>query len=155
MTDGNGMVYVTTGLAMAHVRHCANRNDSGVAPCSTPGEIVVDWDGFRLGLVVGAGVEARLSKHLSLKSEYLYVQLDDRNVDYINDIALEDIDFGNHAHMLRLGLNYHLAPMAVNETEQSGPWSGLYVGLHGGAGAFTGTTMDWDEGRVFRSRCQY
>lgn len=146
VTDGNGMVYITTGLAMAHVRHCANRNDSGVTPCSTPGEIVVDWDGVRLGLVVGAGVEARLSKNLSLKSEYLYVQLDDRNVDYINDIALENIDFGNHAHMLRLGLNYHLAPMAVNETEQSGPWSGFYVGLHGGAGAFTGTTMDWDEG---------
>ena len=59
------------------------------------------------GLVAGAGVEARISEHLSLKGEYLYLHMADKNVVYDSDSTNDqDIDFGHNAHLFRLGLNF-------------------------------------------------
>ena len=163
LATGNGMAYVTGGLAMARVGHCANKYEDGkdttgidyeLSPCSnedvgnTGQQNVIEniaWDGVQPGLVAGVGVEARISEHLSLKGEYLYLHLADKNLVY-NSTNDADIDFGHNAHLFRLGLNVHLNPMALDGQDSVGlnGWNGFYAGIHGGVGAFTGTAMDWD-----------
>lgn len=141
---GNGMAYVTGGLALAQVGHCAASDfDSFVTqPCIPNSDKNISWDGIQFGLVVGAGIEARLSERLSMKGEYLYVQLEDENVVY-QDIGDRDISLYSNTHLVRLGLNYHLTPMAMKPSTETDVWSGLYVGLQGGGGAVSATAMDW------------
>ena len=52
-----------------------------------------------------AGAEARISERLSLKGEYLYLHMADKNVVYI-PANNKNIDFGNNAHLIRVGLNF-------------------------------------------------
>ncbi|MCP4934456.1 MAG: outer membrane beta-barrel protein, partial [bacterium] len=65
----------------------------------------IAWDGVKLGLVAGAGVEAALSQNWSFKGEYLFVQMDKENVVY-DAGSDDDIDFSNRSHLVRIGLNY-------------------------------------------------
>ena len=139
---GNGLAYITGGLAIADMAHCANNNE----PCTTDGNNDIRWEGTNLGLVAGAGIEARLSESWSLKGEYLYVKMAQENVVYdeMNFVDIpEDIDFSHRSHILRVGLNYHFNGLPIAGTIGSGPWSGFYAGAHGGVGAFTGMTVDW------------
>ena len=73
-----------------------------------------------------SGVEARISEHLSLKGEYLYLHLADKNLVY-NSTNDADIDFGHNAHLFRLGLNVHLNPMALDGQDSVGlnGWNGF------------------------------
>ena len=152
VASGNGMAYVTGGRGRwPYLDHCGEiqmvRHRA-----ATDGDDDVAWDGVQPGLVAGAGVEARLSEHLSLKGEYLYLRMADKNVVYDNTAdgngSDQDIDFGHNAHLFRVGLNAHLNPMALEGEDSVGlnAWNGFYAGLHGGGGAFTGTAMDWDTG---------
>ncbi len=108
VASGNGMAYVTGGVAFAYLDHCGGSD--GPTPCGTDGDDEVAWDGVQPGLVAGAGVEARLSEHLSLKGEYLYLRMADKNVVYDNTAdgngTDQDIDFGHNAHLFRVGLNF-------------------------------------------------
>ena len=97
------MAYVTGGLALAGVGHCANDD----VPCSADNTNDVAWSGTRPGLVAGAGVEARLSERWSFKSEYLYLVTADKNIVF-DTSENQDIDFGFDAHVFRVGLNYKL-----------------------------------------------
>ena len=110
VATGNGMAYVTGGLALARVRHCANdywshRANFRLDPCSSELVENIAWDGVQPGLVAGAGAEARISERLSLKGEYLYLHMADKNVVYI-PANNKNIDFGNNAHLIRVGLNF-------------------------------------------------
>ncbi|MCP4933403.1 MAG: porin family protein, partial [bacterium] len=80
LTAGNAMAYVTAGLAIAQLEHCANDDHNN--PCSVDDNENIAWDGVKLGLVAGAGVEAALSQNWSFKGEYLFVQMDKENVVY-------------------------------------------------------------------------
>ena len=142
IANDRAMAYVTGGLALAGVEHCAN--DDTREPCATDDGGEIGWSGSRPGLVVGAGVEARLSDRWSFKSEYLYTVFADKNIifDTRND---EDIDFGFDMHMVRVGLNYHLGglPISGSAMPAGGPWQGLYAGISGGIGSFNSSAMDW------------
>ena len=109
VASGNGMAYVTGGLALAHLgslRQWCRWSDTVLLQTVT---MRMAWDGVQPGLVAGAGVEARLSEHLSLKGEYLYLRMADKNVVYDNTAdgngTDQDIDFGHNAHLFRVGLN--------------------------------------------------
>ncbi|WP_136656791.1 outer membrane beta-barrel protein [Nitratireductor sp. XY-223] len=142
VANDQAMAYVTGGLALAGVEHCANNDPS--APCSIDNDNNIAWSGTQPGLVAGAGVEARLSDRWSFKSEYLYLVTADKNIVY-NTVDDEDIDFGFDAHIFRVGLNYHLGglPAGGSEIPSGGPWQGVYAGVSGGIGAFNGRAMDW------------
>ncbi|WP_419913056.1 outer membrane protein [Hoeflea sp.] len=142
VANDQAVAYVTGGLALAGVEHCANNNHA--SPCSIDGDDDIAWSGTLPGLVAGAGVEARLSDRWSFKSEYLYLVTADKNIVY-NTAEDQDIDFGFDAHIFRVGLNYHLGglPTGGSDIPSGGPWQGVYAGVSGGIGAFNGRTMDW------------
>ncbi len=143
VANDQAMAYVTGGLALAGVEHCANNEPS--APCSIDNDENIAWSGTQPGLVAGAGVEARLSDRWSFKSEYLYLVTADQNIVY--DTANDrDIDFGFDAHLFRAGLNYHLGGLPAgggSDVPSGGLWQGLYAGVSGGIGSFNGRAMDW------------
>ncbi|WP_136656790.1 outer membrane beta-barrel protein [Nitratireductor sp. XY-223] len=141
VANDQAMAYVTGGLALAGVEHCANSDHD--APCSIDNDENIAWSGTQPGLVAGAGVEARLSNRWSFKSEYLYLVTADKNIVY-NSVLDHDIDFGFDAHIFRVGLNYHLGglPTGGSDIPSGGPWQGLYAGVSGGIGSFNGRTMD-------------
>ncbi len=143
VANERAVAYVTGGLALAGVEHCANADYE--FPCSIDDVNDIAWSGTRPGLVAGAGVEARLSDRWSFKSEYLYLVTADKNIVY-NTTENDDIDFGFDAHIFRVGLNYHLGGLPVgggSDIPSGGPWHGLYAGVSGGIGAFNGRAMDW------------
>ena len=94
LAAGNAMVYATAGLALAELDHCANSD----TPCSRDGDNDTRWNGVLPGLAVGTGVEVALGHNLSFKGEYLYVQMDTKNIVY--DVGQDDdLDFSNRSHL--------------------------------------------------------
>ena len=145
LANDRAMAYVTGGLALAGVEHCAN--DDSVNPCSVDNDDDIAWSGTRPGLVAGAGVEARLTDRWSFKSEYLYLATADKYLIYDTSRG-QDIDFGFDAHLFRIGLNYHLNGLPAgtgSAMESGGTWQGFYAGLNGGIGSFNGRAMDWGD----------
>ncbi len=109
---------------MAQVTHCSNAADF----CSANDDENVAWDGTQFGLITGFGVEARLSEYVSLKGEYLYMRLADKNVVYkidANSNTTYDVDFSNQSHLIRMGLNFHLNPMVIDDRASSPAWDGV------------------------------
>lgn len=84
-----------------------------------------------------------LADRISLKTEYLYLKLDEENGHY-GESPGQNMDFSTQAHIFRAGLNYHFQSVPLEAELQSGPWDGVYAGLHVGGGAFTGRSIDWD-----------
>ena len=144
VVSGNGMAYVTGGVALAHLEHCANQNVAFDPPCSIDNTDDIAWDGVVPGLAAGMGVEAALADNWSLKAEYLFVQTAVENQVY-ETANNRDIDFSNRSHQLRVGLNFQPNGVPAAMPEHSGAWSGLYGGVHAGVGAFTGRAVEWDE----------
>jgi outer membrane immunogenic protein len=71
------------------------------------GEFDVDFEGAQgdvtqYGLVVGGGIEHRLTEDFSLKVEYNYVSFEDKD----NDDA-EATDVGYDGHIVKAGANFH------------------------------------------------
>lgn len=90
----NYMPYLTGGLAFGELG-----SKTEVVGVSPP-ENYTDW---ALGLALGAGVEAAISDNLTLKTEYLYVDLAGAKLGPAGFQA----DGKAHAHTARIGLNYH------------------------------------------------
>jgi outer membrane immunogenic protein len=161
LVEGNAMAYFTGGLAIAEVEQCVNIEPA--SPCDHNPDLVFAFEGKRMGFVAGAGVEMRLTERLSLKGEYLYTRLKEKQFDSANGfdwsnrgggIVYNHVKFEQDAHLLRLGLNYHFNDLPQTEFAPGGPWSGIYAGLHLGMGAFMGRAMDWEGwngGNMFNS----
>lgn len=90
------LVYGTGGVAFGGV----DMSLVGVGPFAG---IVADDDQTMVGWTVGAGVEAAMTENLSVKLEYLYVDLGDE--DFFN-IAAPVGSFDVDGHIVRAGLNY-------------------------------------------------
>jgi outer membrane immunogenic protein len=88
--DINGwMPYITGGLAMADV--------SAVTQATSIGsETLTGW-------TVGGGLEVKLDRNWSFKTEYLYVDLGDMKGPLPGDIIRADF---NDLHVVRAGINY-------------------------------------------------
>jgi len=109
MFDGRFLPYVTGGFAYGGVRNSANFN------CTTcaSGAFATNTQ-TQTGWTVGAGAEYSLDRHLSLKVEYLYVDLGSADLtgaaDTINVPAAglfnADVREKTAANVVRVGLNY-------------------------------------------------
>ncbi|MCL2714351.1 MAG: outer membrane beta-barrel protein [Alphaproteobacteria bacterium] len=98
----------------------------------------------RSGWIAGMGVEYAFSPAWSAKIEYGYVDLGSARQAMTDQSAQSaDVAIGQNAHMVRLGLNYHLGspppggralPIVASAVPQVN-WSGIYIGAHAG-GAF-------------------
>jgi outer membrane immunogenic protein len=142
LAAGNAMAYVTAGVAFADLEYCAS-DITRVDRCAGTSVDSAEWSGVSPGLVAGTGVEAAFAGNWSVKGEYLFVQMDTENVEYNRDDK-DDVDFSARAHLVRLGLNYHLNAIEDAAAGEEDSWTGLYAGLHGGPGSFTGMATDWN-----------
>ncbi len=108
VTSNNWLFFGTGGLALGHYKFSNNTATTVavVGPASFTTVTTVDQSESttRLGFALGAGVEAALSQHWSVKAEYLYLDFGSRTflggTTSATDIRLND-------HIVRVGLNYH------------------------------------------------
>ena len=104
MYDGRFMPYVTGGFAYGGVRNSANFTGGGFA---TNTQTQTGW-------TVGAGAEYALDRHLSVKVEYLYVDLGSQNLSNgAGEISVPGAGLFNanimektNANVVRAGLNF-------------------------------------------------
>jgi len=96
-------IYGTGGVAWGSVSHSIAFADAGVFAPLTERE-----SDTRVGWTVGAGVEYVLAEHLTLKGEYLFVDLGDTAVatPSVGGWWPTTTRFSEQEHVLRLGLNY-------------------------------------------------
>ncbi|UCI10775.1 outer membrane protein [Mesorhizobium sp. B1-1-8] len=88
--------YATGGFAVGHVKGSADLGACGFTPtCS--------YSDTRWGWTAGAGVEWAMNQKLSLKTEYLHVDLGKPNFDSLGNPSTDAIKFDT----VRVGLNYH------------------------------------------------
>ena len=108
MFDGRFVPYVTGGFAYGGVKSSAAYGCSGCVATgfSTPTNTQTGW-------TAGAGAEYALTRHLSMKAEYLYTDLGRENIangsDYnVSGANLYDASVSEKAtaNVMRVGLNY-------------------------------------------------
>lgn len=87
----SALFYVTAGLAAAGIDY----TDHDFDPNQT-------LSGTHFGWAVGAGVEVAVTEDISLKAEYLYVDLGAETYDLGTD---DDVSF--NAHTFKAGVNFH------------------------------------------------
>lgn len=108
-------LYVTGGLALGEVR--SDVSYTGLVDDGTSTLVSVSSDSreTQLGYVVGGGAEAALTERLSIRAEYLYVDLGDsdrRLGTYIDSPCCDQTVSVNEdvsVHMVTIGLTYHFA----------------------------------------------
>jgi opacity protein-like surface antigen len=139
------LVYATAGVAFVDIDDYAHSLTTG---CSTRGCYSVT--GVQTGLAAGFGAEYALWGAWSAKGEYLYVTLPTKNThDLVRTGTFDTYNVKSDAHIVRLGLNYHLngglpATSAAFAMASAGPvanWTGFYIGGVAG-GALQNTIMD-------------
>ena len=97
----------------------------------------------RVGWLIGAGLELALNAAFSAKLEYNYIDFGDDHLALASlSGAPADVEVSQSAHVVKLGLNYHLGenPLTGGLGRVPAPppqwsWDGFYVGAHIG-GAF-------------------
>ena len=101
----NILFYVTGGAAFADYKNTAQ---FAFAPsmCGQNGGAWSCPSGTSTGLAVGAGIEAMVAQHWSVKVEYLYLNLP--SVTTTDVVSGAGYSWNNSAHILRFGVNYHL-----------------------------------------------
>jgi outer membrane immunogenic protein len=147
LAAGPVLFYGTAGAAIAGIKTeyaTTNRGDfAGAASVS------------KIGLAIGAGIEAQLFGNWTAKVEYLHLHLGDANTTFIyprsfgNANATSPVTTDVRDHIARIGLNYRFgdaqapfsssaasmltaaAPMFAGATYD---WTGFYVGVNAGYG---------------------
>jgi outer membrane immunogenic protein len=93
----NFLIYGTGGYVTGEGESEGTSTSGGVTTTFSEDS---DFDGW----TAGGGVEVGFTENLSLKAEYLYIELDDETQRDRTDTAT--ITTGSEAHMARIGLNY-------------------------------------------------
>jgi outer membrane immunogenic protein len=134
---GPSLLYVTGGAAWVHVTDTFGGGGVGVlsgpaiANSSTP-----------TGFAVGGGIETKLSRNWSTKTEYLFIDVGSTNFGSNPfGIAGTPTTFDHTYHVIKTGLNYKLdgtweglpffgAPLLPSNHN----WQGFYAGINVGGG---------------------
>jgi outer membrane immunogenic protein len=98
---GNALIYATAGVAFVQTRHNLYYTGSSYycgyyQTCNS--ETVT-------GFTAGVGAEYMFNHNWSMKAEYLYIGLPNKN--YIDPTSGYNVSFKDDAHIGRLGINYH------------------------------------------------
>lgn len=113
MFNGRLLPYVTGGLAYGGV---SSNAAFACSSCGTGGVAVANGlsrSSTQVGWTVGAGADYALTNHLSLRAEYLYVDLGRQNLTGGGEFTAPGVDAYNAtvntdttANVVRLGVNY-------------------------------------------------
>ena len=103
------LLYVTGGLAYADLDRTAsasiaNPGGGGVTPTAVSSS-KSDW---KAGWTVGGGMEWLLGRKTTLKSEYLYYDLEDSSITIGGGVDTVRYKLENTGHIVRMGLNVAL-----------------------------------------------
>ncbi|MGP0088943.1 MAG: outer membrane protein [Xanthobacteraceae bacterium] len=102
---GTVLPYVTGGLAYGHLT-----NSYYASPSQQPPGYSETWSTIRAGWTVGGGFEYAFTRNLTLKTEYLYVDLGSWNSQDPQDAVLFPGEIyqtvTTHFHTVRAGLNW-------------------------------------------------
>jgi outer membrane immunogenic protein len=102
----NLLIYGTGGLAYGGV----HENYSFVTVPPSSSELVGSGGGTRLGWAAGAGVEWKITSNISVKAEYLHIDLGDTTVYATDPIAFPGVFANYRFHteddIARVGVNY-------------------------------------------------
>ncbi|HLH89787.1 MAG TPA: outer membrane beta-barrel protein [Xanthobacteraceae bacterium] len=130
---GPSLIYATGGAAWVHVTDTFGGGAPGIATAnsSTPA-----------GFAVGGGIETKLSRNWTAKTEYLFIDVGSTNFG-ANVFGLPGVPttFDHTYHVIKTGLNYKLdgnweglpffgAPLLPSNHS----WQGLYAGINVGGG---------------------
>jgi len=154
---GPALLYVTGGAAFVRVTGIFGSDAITIPPTESTTT--------RVGWTVGGGIETKLSRSWSAKTEYLFIDAGDRT--FGSDPfgvgiapgsgALVPTNFTNHNyHVIKTGLNYNFGggpddglPFITGKLLPSNHnWGGLYAGLNAGIGI--SNTHAIDEHTPFR-----
>jgi outer membrane immunogenic protein len=135
-TNGSSLFYLTGGWAYGQVKTWLNEK-LDTAPFSD-----ITFSHNTSGWTIGTGIETWLSDHWTAKVEYLYVNLGSASDSfvYLNaPLVILTPTSSVQNHVVRLGVNYHLAahaagPASTSATPAATSWSGFYVGANIGYG---------------------
>ena len=124
---GPSVIYATAGGAFAH-----EKETFGGAPTTST---LTKW-----GWTAGGGIETKLSRNWSAKTEYLYIDLGSNSFAGTPYATVETATFTNTAHVLKSGLNYRFGggaeglPIFLPPLSSPNCWAGFYVGATMGGG---------------------
>ena len=143
-------VFGKAGIAVAHEEHSLAVNQS-VIPAVPGGTISVTASGSetrRILPMLGFGVEYALGGNWSVKGEYDYFHLGNRNVTFagsqsvgaVTTPVVADLPIEQALHVVKIGANYRFGGIAIGPSYapvRAAPgynWTGAYIGAQGSYG---------------------
>jgi outer membrane immunogenic protein len=132
---GPSLLYVTGGAAWVHITDTFGGGGAG-------GEPATAVSSTSTGFVAGGGIETKLSRNWSTKTEYLFIDVGNTNFNSnVFSVPGVPTTFDHTYHVIKTGLNYKLdgtweglpffgAPMLPSNHN----WHGLYAGFNIGGG---------------------
>ena len=141
---GPGLIYVTAGAGWVHVTDTFG-NAAGATQSATT----------TAGAAVGGGIEVKLSRNWSSKTEYIYISggTDHSFPSNAQGVPGTPTVFSRNFQVIKTGLNYRFdgawdglpfLTAAMQPTNHN--WNGLYVG--GNAGVGSSLTQAWSPGSL-------
>ncbi len=113
----NLLPYVTGGLAYGRVEANAVLSMEGAyVPVPFDFTSTTSADNTHVGWTIGAGLEARLTDRISLKAEYLYVDLGSKTY----NLAFRGPDGGSATYSTKIDIDAHIARVGLNYSFSSG-----------------------------------
>jgi outer membrane immunogenic protein len=149
---GPSLLYVTGGAAFVHVENTQGGN-LDIAPVIPP----VTHSTTKAGWTFGAGIETKLTRNWSAKSEFLYIDAGDVSFASNPYGGSDNPVFRNEFYVIRSGLNYRFGGPDDGALFSGAPlpardWSGAYAGVNAGLGVSTthyaAVTGPWGEGDI-------
>ena len=139
---GPSLLYATGGAAFVRVENtfggCGPFGCNGIV---TPPTSVTST---RTGWTAGGGIETKLSRNWTQKTEYLYVDAGTTNFLAVPFTTPHQTSFRNEFHVIKTGLNYKFGGPAealpffggaMLPTDHN--WAGFYAGVNAGGGLTT------------------
>ena len=104
------LLYVTGGLAYADLDRTASASITNAGGGVTPTAVSSSKSDWKAGWTVGGGLEWLLGNKTTLKSEYLYYDLEDSSITLVSTAAPGTATYKNEntGHIVRMGLNVAL-----------------------------------------------
>lgn len=136
---GPSLLYVTGGAAFVHT---TDTFGGLVPPALPPFFAPATSTSTRTGWTAGGGIETKLSRNWSAKTEYLYIDTG-TNTFVANPFgAPATTTFSHNIHVFKTGLNYNLSGPGDGISSlfnsamlpSNHNWGGVYVGLNAGGG---------------------
>ena len=140
---GASLLYATGGAAFVQVENTFG--GCGLTGCG--GGIVTaptSVTSTRNGWTAGGGIETRLSRNWTAKTEYLYIDAGTTNFLAVPFTTPHQTSFRNEFHVIKTGLNYRFGGPAealpffggaMLPTDHN--WAGFYAGVNAGGGLTT------------------